>query len=228
MVVYRYYLILLICLLALIPAGVSADSHFVEMSYVSYDKLGGDGLVPNCWCRLGQRLVVPDRIVTVIGYAVWRFGSPTGNITFSIYNATTDSLMVSKVWGDAGNLKEWGSSEGSSRQSVVLDEPIRINGEVKICVEYYGGNSTDYCGAGYYAGDMITGEYYTNYRYKCWHDIGEAEEGAYYYEYVDEWSDIYGKGFDRQWLGFLAIPIGVGVYFVRRRVKRNEITSKEA
>jgi len=190
------------------------------MAHTSYDPLGGDGLVPNCWSRLGQRLTIPDRIVTVIGYSVWKFGNPTGNITFTIYNATTNGLMVSKVWGDASNLTSWDNpSDGPARQSVTLDEPIRINGEVKICVEYYGGNKTDFCGAGYYAGDRITGEYYVNYRYGSWIDIGEAEEGAYYYEYIDKLSDITGEAAFPHWQFLMVIPIGASIYFVRRRIK---------
>jgi hypothetical protein len=149
----------------------------------SYDPLGGEN-VTNSWVRLGQRLVIPDREVLSIGYHVRRVGSPTGDVSLAIYDTETDEVIFSQVWGDASNLPESGAS---GYCEVVLDPPIRINREVRLCVEYYGGNATDYCVAAYYTGDKITGESYTNYyHYGGWHDIGEAEEGSYCYTYTCE------------------------------------------
>jgi len=153
----------------------------VKMQWTGTDPLGCKN-VSNSWVRLGQRLPIPDRIVTEIGYYVWRVGAPTGNVSFSIYDAETDEVIVSRVWGDAGDLPEVGINE---YQSILLDSPIKVDGDVRLCVEFYGGNSTDYCVAGYYSGNKIVGEYYTNYYYYGqWHDIEEAEEGSYYYAYV--------------------------------------------
>lgn len=162
---------------------VYADTNRVEMPGSGLDPLGGKDS-PSVWCRLGQRLTIPGRLVTEMGYQVCRVGNPTGNVTISMRDAETDEVIVSKVWGDASELPE--SWTGGYRK-VALDTPLRINQEVRICVEYYGGNATDYCVAAYYTGDRITGEWYTNYyHYGVWHDIGEAEEGAYCYTYVGE------------------------------------------
>ena len=91
-------------------------------------------------------------------------------------------VLFSQVWGDATELPESGAS---GYCEVTLDPPITMNREVRICVEYYGGNATDYCRGAYYTGDKITGEFYTNYyHYGGWHDIGEAEEGSYYLSYI--------------------------------------------
>ncbi len=179
----RASLVLVAILLLLLPTLVVADSHRVGIPYTSYDPLSGDGLARNSWCRLGQVMFIPNRCVASIGYNVWRIGEPAGDVILSIYNSA-GGLMFSKVWGDASNLTAWGA--GPSPIGVTLDEPMCINATVRICVEYYGGDGENYCAAGYYTGDRITGECYTNYRYGQWHDIGEAEEGAYFYTWVDE------------------------------------------
>ena len=162
---------------------VYADTCRVQMPASGYDPLGCEN-VTNSWVRLGQRLTIPDRTVLSIGYHVRRVGSPTGNVTLSIYAVDTNEVIFSQVWGDASELPESGSS---GYCEVTLGTPTRINQEVRLCVEYYGGNATDYCVAAYYTGDKITGESYINYyHYGQWHDIGEAEEGSYCYTYICE------------------------------------------
>lgn len=175
---------LLAALLLLLPVSIlAAEEEKVEVSiYASgRDYLGQKG----AWNRLGQRLVI-DGVVTKIGYMVWRIGEPEGDITFSIYDAITDEVLFSQVWGDASELP---LVEETAFQHVTLIPPLKLgNREVRLCVEYYGGDSpddTDYVVAGYFSGDKITGQSYTNHmHYGYWHDIGEAEEGSYYLEYI--------------------------------------------
>ena len=227
--VYKFIMVILLAssILWLLPAHpVSADTSVVQMSYSSSDPLGGGNA--STWCRLGQRLVIPDRAITSIGYAVWRVGNPTGNVTLSIRDAETDEVIVSKLWGDANELSE--VKEGGY-QDVLFIKPLRINGEVRICVEYYGGNATDHCAGGYYTGNKITGECYTNYYHygtdvDGWHDIGEAEEGSYRYTYVGEGGNS-GNGVHTNWWPFIFTIVG-GIlslvflirYFVVRKRSR--------
>ena len=131
----------------------SADTHEVGFLNTGTDPLGKNASV---WCRLGQRLIIPDRYVTEIGYCIWRVGTPAGDIIFAIHNATTDEPIVAKVWGDASELGVWPEDSGKFTK-VTLDEPVRISGEVRLFVEYNGGNLTDHCWAGYVSGDRITG-----------------------------------------------------------------------
>ena len=162
-----------------------ADTCRVQMSTSGYDPMGGENVTlpgVNPWTRLGQKLVILDREVLSIGYHVRRVGLPSGNVTLSIYDTETDAVIFSEVWGDASELPVSGTS---GYCEVTLDPAIRINREVRLCVEYYGGNTTDHCVAAYYTGDKITGECYTNYRNQ-WHDIGEAEDGSYCYTYTCE------------------------------------------
>jgi len=173
--------IVAVLVLLLGAATVSAaDTCKVEMPASGQDYLGQPGV----WTRLGQRLTITDSLVTAIGYQVCRVGTPTGDVILSIWDIETDEAIFTAVWGDASDLPE-GGAQGYI--SVPLDPPIRVDGDVRICAEYYSGNETDYVRVGYFSGDRITGEWYTNYlAYGIWHDVGEAEEGSYMYEYVCE------------------------------------------
>lgn len=224
----RSSLILIVVLLLLaLPVAVAADSHKEYMTYTSYDPLSGDGLAENSWCRLGQVVNIPGRYVTSIGYNVWRIGNATGDIILSVRNITEEEdenmVIFSKVWGDASNLKVWGT--GSNPIEVMLDEPMCINATVRICVEYYDGDMENYCCAGYYAGDRVTGEWYTNYRYSQWHDIGEAKEGSYFYTWVDpEDLETDEPASVPLWI---IVPIGLGAggvwfYVNKRKHKKHE------
>jgi hypothetical protein len=172
-----------VLLVMVLVMPVYADTCRIQMPASGYDPLGGDNVTlpgMNPWTRLGQRVSMTDRTVLSIGYHVRRVGSPTGNVTLAIRDALTDEILFSAVWGDASQLPESGQS---GYCEVELGSPMLINQDVRICVEYNGGNSTDYCQGAYYTGDKITGESYTNYNSQ-WHDIGEAEEGSYCYSYV--------------------------------------------
>lgn len=193
---YSRRAIAIIALVALLlvtvtAVAVGAEGEEIEVtigtSRTDCIGLGGPEECPCVWYRLGQRLTIPNRLVTEIGYRVWKVGSPTGDIILSIRDFATSTIIVSVVWGDASELPD--PSAGGIRK-VRLDEPVRVNGEVILCVEYYGGNTgntTDYCVAGYRTGNYRDGETYMNYyHYGSWHDIGEAEEGGYFYAYIDE------------------------------------------
>ena len=177
--------IVILLALLLVPASVVyAAEQEVNMPASGWDYLGGPNVtIPgfNPWCKLGQRLTIHGT-VTRIGYRVCRVGTPTGNVTFSIYDAETDDVIFTKVWGDASELP---TTNSSGYQYVEVNPPLVLNQEVRLCVEYCAGNSLNYCMAGYYSGDRITGEYYTNCLLNGnWHDIEEAEEGSYHYTYI--------------------------------------------
>jgi len=173
---------LLLAATTVIAAGAEGDEIEVTIGTSGLDYLAPQPV--SAFCRLGQRLTIPNRLVTVIGYRVWKWGNPTGDVILSIRNPATDKVIVSVVWGDASELP---NPDAGGIQKVRLNEPVRINGEVILCVEYYGGNTTDYCLAGYRTGNYRDGESYMNYyHYGQWHDIGKAEEGGYFYAYIDE------------------------------------------
>lgn len=213
-----------VTLLVLFNTYVLADTCRVQMPASGYDPLGGQN-VTNSWVRLGQRLMIPNREILSIGYHVRRVGLPTGNVTLSIYDVETDVVLFSQVWGDASELPESGAS---GYCEVTLDPPITMNREVRLCVEYYGGNSTDYCRAAYYTGDKITGESYTNYyHYGQWHDIGEAEEGSYSYTYTCQAEPPPGRNGVTEapniWVAIIggAVVCVAGIAYLARDKRRN-------
>lgn len=198
---------------------IAASTHEVGTLNTGTDPLGKNVSV---WSRLGQRLIIPDRYVTEIGYCIWRHGFPQGDIIFAIHNATTDEQMVRVVWGDASDLGVWPQDSGRFTK-VVLDKPIKISGEVKLFVEFNGGDADNYCLAGYVSGDKFPGESYINYfHYGQWHDIGEAEEGAYFYAWVDP-GDLRPNFEFPKWA---LAPIGLGIcslwLYVSKKQKRYE------
>lgn len=88
--------------------------------------------------RLGQKLTISNRKVTKLGFWLKRSGSPTGNVTFTIRRVTDDYVILSKVWGDAGDLP------GSvSYEELEFATPETINEQVRISAEYSGGNSSN-------------------------------------------------------------------------------------
>jgi hypothetical protein len=164
----------------ILASPVQAGTHQVAVPASGWDNLGGQNSSAT-WARLGQRLVADDWQVVSLGFRVCRVGNPQGNITFSIRDSATDEIIVSKVWGDASALADQGCS---GYTEVTFGSPVMVDGDVRFCIEFYGGNTTDYCQVGYFSGDRITGQYYTNYAnystdVEGWHDIGEAEEAAY-------------------------------------------------
>ena len=179
-------LALLIAILACTPLYASAaepETVRIAMAGSGWDKVGGQGTTA-VWSRLGQRLTIPDRRIASIGYRVSRVGSPQGDIILSIRDSHTDEIIASKVWGDASELM-LRSPASSTYIEVEFARPVRVRGDVRICVEFYGGDAENYVEAGYFSGDRIPGEWYTNYlNYGQWHDIGEAEEGSYTYTYL--------------------------------------------
>jgi hypothetical protein len=132
------------------------------------------------WSRLGQRVTLNGTIATLT-FPLAKTGSPTGDVTFAVRRVSDDSIIVSEVWWDVSELTDvW-----FTWYEVAFDSPTFISEEVRLSCEWDGGNATDYVMYGYRTGSVATGESYTNYItvQHSWHDIGEAEEGAYAYTY---------------------------------------------
>ena len=92
--------------------------HMVSLGF-------GDGM------RAGQRLTIPNRTVTKLSFYLAKTGSPNGNVTFAIRKVSDDSLIASKVWGNANTLPT-----DPAWKEVTLDAPVLINEEVRIYQEY--------------------------------------------------------------------------------------------
>lgn len=207
----RLSVVLVVIVVLLFPCHIVAQEiKEVVMSSTNEDPLG---LV---WTRLGQRLTIPNRLVTAIGYRVCKFGNVTGDVIISMRDFETDDILYSAVCCDASELPE---KKERGYQIMHLDEPMLVNQEVIICAEFYTGNETAHCLGGYYSGNKTSGETYMNYNwFGSWHDIGEAEEGAYYYAYIEQDAPQEKAGFDIRWV-MIPVLLGAGgaIYFTSRR-----------
>ena len=184
---------LLIVATLLVPISTVASANGIERVAIpgsGWDELGNSSStgLPHHWTRLGQRLTIPGHRIVSIGYMVCKVGAPQGDVILSVRDSDTDEIIVSKVWGDASDLPERGVASGQYIE-VEFASPVWVRGDVRISVEYYDGDEENHAQAAYYSGDRIPGQCYTNHlHYGYWHDIGEAEEGAYMYTYLADGS----------------------------------------
>ena len=178
--------IVVVVVLALFPITASADEpETICISSSAWETIAGLHARPTiARSRVGQRLTIPDRNIISIGYRVAREGNPVGDVILSIRDSATDEVIASKVWGNASQLLERGPASASP---IVVEfaSPVRVNGDVRICVEFYDGDAENHVLGGYRIGNVRDGEVYTTYfNNGVWHDIGDSTEGAYCYTYL--------------------------------------------
>lgn len=121
--------------------------------------------------RCGQKLTISGKTVTKLSFLLYRYGNPSGNVTFTV-RQTDDTVLASKIWGDSGGL----STPAPTWKEVTLDTPINVNEEVRVSCEYSGGDSSNFVGIRYKNTDV------------------KASEGLSYYD--GSWTDEDGNGND--------------------------------
>jgi hypothetical protein len=132
--------------------------------------------------RAGQKLTISNRTVTGLRFRLAKGGSPTGNVTFTIRKVSDDSVINSKVWGDASSLV---NTYGP--RTVTFDTPVLINEEVRILCEFSGGdgaNNVAYC---YSSTDVKGSETITTYDGTYTNNSAQDMRYVYWYE-----SETYG------------------------------------
>lgn len=129
--------------------------------------------------KTGQCLTIPNREVTKLSFPLYKSGSPTGDVTFIIRKALdspNDTILNSKVWGDASALLTKVTWE-----EVEFTIPVTINEEVRLLVEFANGNAGNrvyYC---YQLSDVKANECLTYY--VASYTDNEDYDGAYIYTY---------------------------------------------
>ncbi|GAI90944.1 unnamed protein product, partial [marine sediment metagenome] len=135
--------------------------------------------------RAGQLLTITDRTVTKLAFLLAKYGDPSGNVTFEIRKASDDSLICSKLWGDASSLTVYDDYEWCG---VTFDSPVYINEQVRICV-HFAGIGRIYCRRGYLAksgenfvyqatdGGGWTNYFYYDMAYTYTHDDNVTQHG---------------------------------------------------
>ena len=127
--------------------------------------------------RHGQRLTIPNRTVTELGFALRLYGLPTGDITYTIRRVSDDSIILSKVWGDASSLNTtW------NLRWVIFDSPALIDEEVRIAVEFSGGDSSNRVEVIFQGSDVKADECRTRYT-TSWIEYG-VHDSYYLYTYL--------------------------------------------
>jgi len=121
--------------------------------------------------RVGQRLTISNRRVYTLAFNLYDVGSPSGDVTFTI-RQLDDTILASKVWGDAGDIGLPGGEK-----EVTLDTPVLVNEEVRLCCEYSG------------AGNVFNAVYV-----RFQNTDVKASEGLSYYD--GSWTDEDGNGND--------------------------------
>ena len=131
--------------------------------------------------RAGQRLTVSSRIISKLSFHLLKNGSPTGDVTFTIRKVSDNSIINSKVWGDASALptaRAW--------KEATFVTPVLINEEVRILVEFSGGGGSDYVGISGTLTDVKADESFTTFT-TFWtdYDGGATDyDSAYIYTYT--------------------------------------------
>ena len=142
--------------------GAPAVVYSIEQLCRNHGMLFGDATTT----RLGQRLTIPNRTITHLGFWIWKIANPVGDITFGIRRVSDDGLICSKVWGDASALQI-----AATYEEVEFDTPITINEEVRIYAEFLNGDAVDKTGIGDQNTNVKGNEGLTYYAVGAWQDF---------------------------------------------------------
>ena len=88
--------------------------------------------------RGAQLLTITNRKVTKLSFPVTKINSPTGDVTMTIRLVSDDSILNSKVWGDASTIPAFPTVTWIK---ATFTTPVIINASVRICLEFSGGDA---------------------------------------------------------------------------------------
>jgi len=108
--------------------------------------------------RLGQRLTISNRQVTKLGFWLWKYGAPPGNVYCTIRKVSDDSVIVNEVLIAANSL----TGSPVYREHTFSSPPL-VDEEVRILVEYNQGNVSNSIFARFQLTDVKADEYETHY-----------------------------------------------------------------
>ncbi len=149
--------------------------------------------------RAGQRLTIPNRKVVKLGFWLKKTNLPTGDVTLTIRRVSDDSLICSKLWGNASELPET-----YTYKEVEFDEPPVINEEVRILVEFSEGSSDNQVCVAIKLSDVKPDECWTYYESPTWTE-SEGYDCAYKYTFYDWTGGGGGINWEKSTLGLLHV-----------------------
>lgn len=127
---------------------------------------------------IGQRLTIPNRSVTKLGFWLYKDGVPPGNVTFRIRKVLGDVLIAEKIWGLANDLPGILTYEEAE-----LDIPVTVNEEVRIAPFIEGGDAANHVHVAFKNGDVKGGELWTQFS-PPWGD-NATRDGTYRYTWEE-------------------------------------------
>lgn len=139
----------------------------------------GGSIRASSYIRQGQRLIIPNRTITKLAFRIYRYNSPTGDVSFTIRKIPDDEIILSKVWGNAGDLPadpDW--------KEVTFDSPATIDEEVRISCEFSGGDASNRVVVRHQNSDVKADELFSHYHEPgaTWYD--REWDNAYIYTYI--------------------------------------------
>ncbi len=132
---------------------------------------------------LGQRLTIPGRKVTKLGFWLKREGvGLAGDVYFEINRVSDDGLIVSKYWGILGDA----DPTLPTYEEVTFDTPVLIDEEVRIFLRVTGGTADNHLGASGKSSDVKADEVWCRYRVasSAW-EVITGYDFAYRYTYEE-------------------------------------------
>lgn len=107
--------------------------------------------------RVGQKLTPDDKDIYKLSFPIAKVGSPTGDVTFTVRKVSDDAIIASKVLCDASEL----TTTLTWYSAVFL--PENVDEEVRISVEFGGGDDDDYIVIPRTDADEVAAQAYTYY-----------------------------------------------------------------
>ncbi len=135
------------------------------------------GMYSGNWNRHGQKLTVPNREITKLGFWIRKAGTVSGDVTFEIRKVLDDSLICSKVWGDAEDLP----TEATYKEAE-FDTPQTIDEEVRVYCTYVGSGSGGNEVLIHFQNTDVKADEYFSKHYSDWTDQ-TSYDCAYRYKY---------------------------------------------
>ncbi len=137
------------------------------------------GMFGATWCRVGQRLIIPNRKVTKLGFWLDKVNFPTGDIIFSIRRVSDDSPISTMILFDAALL-----NGVPTYYEVEFDDPQTIDQEVRILCEFYGGDASHKVNQNYQTPQVKDDELLTYYNGSNYAEQATSDI-AYRYKYYE-------------------------------------------
>lgn len=120
--------------------------------------------------RCGERLLLKNKVVAGLSFVLGRCGSPTGALYFRIRRVIDDSILAEATLLDVSTL-----ATSLTWVDLELNTPVYINEEVRITVEYDGGDSSNYINVSYKYANVVSGGMRTYYSGGAWTDDGASD-----------------------------------------------------